>query len=68
VHADTISDKTCTQASSNWGWTEFLQLDKLTQPEQGFLVDDTVVVRVDMTVQVRVGQMGERSCQGEVSD
>jgi hypothetical protein len=43
------------QASTSWGWPKFIELDKLTQPEQGFLVDDTVFVRVDVTVKVGRG-------------
>ncbi len=55
MHADTASDKTFTQADSSWGWTKFIELDKLTQPEQGFMVNNAVVVRVDVTVKVGRG-------------
>jgi hypothetical protein len=41
------------QAETDWGFTGFMLVGELTDPERGFLVNDTVKIKVEITVQVR---------------
>ncbi len=39
-----------TQAESDWGFTSFVQLEEVNNPANGFLVNDTLLLRVELTV------------------
>jgi hypothetical protein len=43
------------QNETDWGFREFMLLAELLEPERGFLVNDTVKFKVEITVQVRRG-------------
>jgi hypothetical protein len=44
------------QNETDWGFTDFISLDELLQPDRGFVVNDTVKIKVEITVQVRLGR------------
>mmetsp|Transcript_35695 Transcript_35695/g.79387 ORF Transcript_35695/g.79387 Transcript_35695/m.79387 type:complete len:1131 (+) Transcript_35695:131-3523(+) len=42
---------TFTQHESDWGFTQFMPLDDLKDPQNGYVVNDTIILRVEIQVQ-----------------
>jgi ubiquitin carboxyl-terminal hydrolase 7 len=56
----------CTESShkwnsnaTDWGFTQFMLLGELLDPERGFVVNDTVKIKVEITVEVRTSRLVE---------
>ena len=39
-----------TASGNDWGFAEMLSFDRLNSPDEGFLVNDTIIVEVDIPV------------------